>query len=82
MSGIFRFHTRPDVDVIVYRHRAGCGFTQKEKDGRCRCPKHLYVLVSRARISAKTASWKTTRQRAKEWADNRDPVIHESGTSQ
>jgi len=75
MSGIFHFQTRPEVDVIVYRHRASCRFTQKDKDGRCRCPKHLYVRLSRARITAKTVSWETARQRAKEWADNHDPVI-------
>jgi site-specific recombinase XerD len=75
MSGNFQFDTRPEVDVIVYRHRADCRFVQKEKDGRCRCPKHLYVRLTRARISAKTKSWETARQRAKEWADNHDPVI-------
>ena len=75
MSGKFRFDTRPEVDVIVYRHRADCRFSQKEKDGRCRCPKHIYVRLTRARISAKTKSWDTARQRAKEWADNHDPVI-------
>src|SRR5712691_3790711 len=73
MSGKFRFDTRPEVDVIVYRHRADCRFTQKEKDGRCR--KHIYVRLTRARISAKTKSWETARQRAKEWADNHDPVM-------
>ena len=75
MSGNFQFDTRPEVDVIVYRHRADCRFPLKEKDGRCRCPKHLYVRLTRARISAKTKSWETARQRAKEWADNHDPVI-------
>jgi integrase/recombinase XerD len=75
MSGNFQFDTRPEVDVIVYRHRADCRFTQKEKDGRCRCPKHLYVRITRVRMSAKTQSWETGRQRAKEWADNHDPVI-------
>ena len=33
------------------------------------------MRLSRARLSAKTASWETARQRAKEWADNHDPVI-------
>jgi integrase/recombinase XerD len=75
MSGNPPFATRPEVDVIVYRHRANCSFTEKEKDGRCRCPKHLYVRLTRARISAKTRSWETARQRAKEWADNHDPAI-------
>ena len=75
MSGTFHFDSRPEVDVIVYRHRADCGFTHKDKDGRCRCPKHLYVRLSRARISVKTTSWETARQRAKDWADNHDPVI-------
>jgi integrase/recombinase XerD len=28
-----------------------------------------------ARISAKTRSWETARQRAKEWADNHDPAV-------
>jgi hypothetical protein len=50
-------------------------FTQKVKDGRCRCPKHLYVRLTRARLSAKTKSWETARQRAKEWADNHDPAV-------
>ena len=53
MSTNSPFDTRPEVDVIVYRHRADCRFTQKEKDGRCRCPKHLYVRLTRARISAR-----------------------------
>jgi len=75
MSATFQFDTRPEVDVVVYRHRADCRFTQKEKDGRCRCPKHLYVRLTRARISAKMIAWETARQRAKEWADNYDPVI-------
>jgi integrase/recombinase XerD len=75
MSTDSPFDTRPEVDVIVYRHRADCRFTQKEKDGRCRCPKHLYVRLTRARISAKTKSWETARQRAKEWADNHDPAV-------
>jgi integrase/recombinase XerD len=75
MSTNSPFDTRPEVDVIVYRHRADCRFTQKEKDGRCRCPKHLYVRLTRARISAKTRSWETARQRAKEWADNHDPAV-------
>src|SRR5713101_4968101 len=75
MSGNFQFDTRPEVDVIVYRHRADCPFTVKNKDSRCRCPKHLYVRLTRARISAKTISWETARQRAKEWADNHDPVV-------
>jgi len=75
MVGNFVFDTRPEVDVIVYRHRTDCRFTQKEKDGRCRCPKHLYVRLSRARISAQTKSWETARQRAKEWADDHDPAI-------
>ncbi|MGA2233980.1 MAG: transposase, partial [Terriglobales bacterium] len=63
MSVNFVFDTRPEVDVIVYRHRADCRFIQKEKDGRCRCPKHIYVRLTRARISAKTKSWETARQR-------------------
>jgi hypothetical protein len=75
MSTDSPFDTRPEVEVIVYRHRADCRFTQKEKDGRCRCPKHLYVRLTRARISAKTKSWETARQRAKEWADNHDPAV-------
>ena len=75
MSTNSPFDTRPEVDVIVYRHRADCRFTQKEKDGRCRCPKHLYVRLTRARISAKTKSWETARERAKEWADNHDPAV-------
>ena len=36
MSGNFHFDTRPEVNVIVCRHRADCKFVQKEKDGRCR----------------------------------------------
>ncbi len=75
MVGNFHFETRPEVDVIVYRHRRTCRFTRKENDGRCRCPKHLYVRITRARISAKTVAWETARQRAKEWADNHDPAV-------
>src|ERR1700687_5983228 len=75
MSGNFQFDTRPEVDVIVYRHKATCAYTKKEHDARCRCPKHFYVRLVRARISAKTRSWETARQRAKGWADNHDPVI-------
>ena len=75
MSNNFQFDTRPEIDVIVYRHKTTCAYTKKEQDGRCRCPKHIYVRLLRARISAKTRSWDTARQRAKEWADNHDPVI-------
>jgi hypothetical protein len=75
MSGNFRFDTRPEVEPIVYRHKAACTYTKKEQDGRCRCPKHIYVRLTRARISAQTKSWETARQRAKEWADTHDPMI-------
>ena len=57
--GNFHFDTRPEVDVIVYRHKATCVYTKREQDGRCRCPKHIYVRLVRARISAKTRSWET-----------------------
>jgi integrase/recombinase XerD len=69
------FDTRPEVEVIVYRHRSTCKFTAEDKLGQCKCRKHLYVRSTRQRISAKTRSWETARQRAQEWADAHDPAL-------
>jgi integrase len=67
---------RPDVDVYA-RHAPSCNFRgtpKRPEDGRCRCPKYLYVRGTRERIAAKTRAWGTASNKAAEYADQRDPV--------
>jgi hypothetical protein len=32
---VLQFASRPEVEVIVYRHKLGCKFTTPDKLGRC-----------------------------------------------
>ena len=67
---------RPDVEVYA-RHSAECvyrGTPRRPEDGRCRCPKWLYVRGTRQRIAASTRAWGTARTKAREYADQHDPA--------
>ena len=75
MSGNFHFDTRPEVDVIVYRHRADCKFVFKRTKTAAAAAPSIFMCVSPVPASApRRRSWETARQRAKEWADDHDPL--------
>ena len=74
MSANFQFDTRPEVDVVVYRHRGDCRFPLKKRralplpQAPVRAP-HPCPHQRQDEIVGNRP------QRAKEWADNHDPVI-------
>jgi hypothetical protein len=74
MATIPQFESRPEVEVVVYRHRPGCKFTAPDKLGRCSCRKHLYVREARLRIATGKKSWEAAREFAAQWQDANDPA--------
>src|ERR1022692_1099367 len=74
MAAIPQFASRPEVEVIVYRHKPACKFTAPDKLGRCSCRKHLYVRETRLRIATGKRSWEAAREFASHWEDAHDPL--------
>jgi site-specific recombinase XerD len=74
MATIPQFASRPEVEVIVYRHKPACRFTAPDKLGRCSCRKHLYVRETRLRIATGKRSWEAARDFATKWQDANDPA--------
>lgn len=74
MATIPQFESRPEVEVIVYRHRPTCKFAAPDKLGRCSCRKHLYVREARLRIATGEKSWEAAREFAAKWQDANDPA--------
>ncbi|HUO17757.1 MAG TPA: site-specific integrase [Verrucomicrobiae bacterium] len=74
MATVPQFTSRPEVEVIVYRHKPTCKFAARDKIGRCSCRKHLYVRESRLRIATGKRSWDAARRFAVEWQDAHDPA--------
>ena len=74
MAAIPQFSLRPEVEVIVYRHKPGCKFTAPDKLGRCSCRKHLYIREARLRIATGKRSWEAAREFAVRWQDANDPA--------
>jgi integrase/recombinase XerD len=74
MATIPQVASRPEVEVIVYRHRPTCKFTPPDKLGRCACRKHLYVREARLRIATGKKSWEAAREFATHWQDVHDPA--------
>jgi hypothetical protein len=74
MATIPQFESRPEVEVIVYRHRPTCKFSAPDKLGRCSCRKHLYVREARLRIATGKKSWEAAREFAAQWQDANDPA--------
>jgi site-specific recombinase XerD len=74
MVGVPQFSCRPEVEVIVYRHRPTCKFRTPDKLGRCSCRKHLYVRETRQRVATGRKSWEAAREFAARWQDAHDPV--------
>jgi integrase len=69
---------RPEVEVVVKSHAPDCIANRNlSRLGQCRCPKYLYIRRDRARISAKTRSWETARDKAVEYANAHDPQLIE-----
>jgi hypothetical protein len=74
VAGIPQFTSRPEVQVVVYRHRPACNFTAPDRLGRCSCRKHLYVREARLRIATGKRSWEAAREFAANWMDAHDPA--------
>jgi integrase/recombinase XerD len=74
VASIPQFTSRPEVDVVVYRHRPACKFTAPDRLGRCSCRKHLYVREARLRIATGKRSWDAAREYAVKWQDAHDPT--------
>jgi len=74
MAAIHQFASRPEVEIVVYRHKPGCKFTAPDKLGRCSCRKHLYVRETRLRIATGKRSWEAARDFATKWQDANDPA--------
>jgi len=73
MVTIPQFVSRPEVEVVVYRHKPACKFIAPDKLGRCSCRKHLYVREARLRIATGKRSWEAAREFATRWQDAHDP---------
>lgn len=74
MAAVPQFSSRPQIEIIVYRHRASCKFTAPDKIGRCSCRKHVYVREARLRIATGKRSWDAAREFAARWQDAHDPA--------
>jgi integrase/recombinase XerD len=74
MATVPQFASRPEIEVIVYRHRPACKFTAPDKLGRCLCRKHLYVRETRLRIATGKRSWEAAREFGSHWQDANDPA--------
>jgi len=72
------YSERPEVEVVIKSHAPDCIANRNlARLGQCRCPKYLYIRRDRARISAKTRSWDTAREKAVEYANAHDPKLIE-----
>jgi hypothetical protein len=66
----------PEVEVVVARHASKCiARNNPNRLGQCRCPKYFYIRRDRLRISARTKSWETAREKAIEYAHANDSEI-------
>jgi integrase/recombinase XerD len=74
MASVPQFSSRPEVEVVIYRHKPACRFTAPDKLGRCSCRKHLYVREARLRIATGKRSWEAAREFATRWQDAHDPA--------
>jgi integrase/recombinase XerD len=67
-----------DVEVQVRKHAQSCRFKSEvaqKNQGKCRCPKYLYVKATQKRISARTTSWTTAEIEAQRIRDAYDPKL-------
>ncbi|MGA8539670.1 MAG: site-specific integrase, partial [Terriglobales bacterium] len=67
-----------DVEVQVRKHSDSCRFkteVAEKNQGKCRCPKYLYIKATQKRISARTTSWATAEAEAQKIRDAYDPNL-------
>ena len=74
MATVPQFASRPEVEVIIYRHKPACRFTALDKLGRCACRKHLYIRAARLHISTDETVVGSGREFATRWQDAHDPA--------
>jgi integrase/recombinase XerD len=67
-----------DVEVQVRKHSGDCRFANEvaeKQQGKCRCPKYIYIKATQKRQSARTRSWATAEIEAQKIRDRYDPKL-------